>query len=389
MKRQFQILSVFLLVLYCTQTAFAQEEKKMQFHVKGYIKDLQSFSYINEPYSEAYSNLLHNRINFRWDISPRFLVRLEMRNRLFTGDQIRLTPDFGDAVSEDPGLYELSYLWVNDDQMVFTTSFDRALIAYNGEKISVTAGRQRINWGVNTVWNPNDIFNAYNYLDFDYEERPGADALRAVWSPGGSNAAELAWKPSRESDSTVAALMYKFNRLHYDIQVLGGLYYNHYAIGSGWAGSIGDAGFKGEMTWFPVRNEGPGTESDFSGSAMLDYTFDPGWYVSVSALYTMNPVPVVYNGVYEGTAQFSAKNLMPYTWSFYAGATRQVTPRLTAGCSVTYSPDFNSTIVFPTVNYNLFTSLDAGLYAQCFLSDATGRYASGLNTLYLNLKFSF
>lgn len=28
------------------------------------------------------------------------------------------------------------------------------------------------------AWNPNDWFNTYNYFDFDYEERPGTDAIR-------------------------------------------------------------------------------------------------------------------------------------------------------------------------------------------------------------------
>ena len=31
---------------------------------------------------------------------------------------------------------------------------------------------------MNLVWNPNDLFNAFSFVDFDYEERPGSDALR-------------------------------------------------------------------------------------------------------------------------------------------------------------------------------------------------------------------
>ena len=46
---------------------------------------------------------------------------------------------------------------------------------YRDNKINFRIGRQRINWGTTTIWNPNDIFNAYNFLDFDYEERPGMD----------------------------------------------------------------------------------------------------------------------------------------------------------------------------------------------------------------------
>ncbi|MCG8318265.1 MAG: hypothetical protein MI921_02070 [Cytophagales bacterium] len=38
-------------------------------------------------------------------------------------------------------------------------------------------GKHRINWGKSYVWNPNDVFNAYSFFDFDYEERRGTDAL--------------------------------------------------------------------------------------------------------------------------------------------------------------------------------------------------------------------
>ena len=33
------------------------------------------------------------------------------------------------------------------------------------EKLQLRVGRQRINWGINTTWNPNDIFNSYNIYD--------------------------------------------------------------------------------------------------------------------------------------------------------------------------------------------------------------------------------
>ena len=46
------------------------------------------------------------------------------------------------------------------------------------EKWELTLGRQRINWGVNLAFNPNDLFNAYSLIDFDYQERPGSDAIR-------------------------------------------------------------------------------------------------------------------------------------------------------------------------------------------------------------------
>ncbi|MEZ4983057.1 MAG: hypothetical protein R2769_16025 [Saprospiraceae bacterium] len=54
---------------------------------------------------------------------------------------------------------------------------DRLFVQYTYKQFEARLGRQRINWGISTIWNPNDIFNAYNFSDFDYEERPGSDAM--------------------------------------------------------------------------------------------------------------------------------------------------------------------------------------------------------------------
>ena len=59
--------------------------------------------------------------------------------------------------------------------------------------------RQRINWGQTLVWNPNDIFNAYSYFDFDYIERPGSDAIRLQYYPDYSSAIEMAVKADYEN----------------------------------------------------------------------------------------------------------------------------------------------------------------------------------------------
>ena len=70
-------------------------------------------------------------------------------------------------------------------------TFDRLFIEWNKEKWNIRIGRQRINWGINLAFNPNDIFNAYNFLDFDYEERPGVDAARVQYYYGSFSGLDL------------------------------------------------------------------------------------------------------------------------------------------------------------------------------------------------------
>jgi len=130
------------------------------------------------------------------------------------------------------------------------STIDRALINYSKGKWDITLGRQRVNWGMNLVWNPNDIFNTYNFLDFDYEERPGSDALRVQYYLGDFSKIEVSAKKGRSKDDYIIAGMYKFNISSYDIQFITGVYQKDWMFGAGWAGNLKDAGFKGEISYF-------------------------------------------------------------------------------------------------------------------------------------------
>ncbi|MFV8328270.1 hypothetical protein [Flavobacterium sp. ZS1P14] len=61
---------------------------------------------------------------------------------------------------------------------------------------------------------------------------------------------ELAYRPGKNKDEHTAAFLYKFNKWKYDFLFLGGMYQTDYVVGSGWAGNIKEAGFKGEMSYF-------------------------------------------------------------------------------------------------------------------------------------------
>ena len=148
----------------------------------------------------AVSDLIHNRLNFLFNISRKLSARLEFRNRIFYGSQVEQIPGFGELINLYPGYLKLSKLWVNEKNLVAQSVIDRMLVQYSTITWNVIIGRQRVNWGMNNVWNPNDIFNAYNFLDFDYQERPGNDAIRIQHFLKDNSTLEFAWKPGQEKD---------------------------------------------------------------------------------------------------------------------------------------------------------------------------------------------
>lgn len=384
MKRSFLASSV--IILFC-QFLLAQDAVK-PLEWKGYVKDLQGVNVYGQFDSSSCVNLIHNRIILKADISKRLSGRLEVRNRIYTGSLVSKTPGFSKGLDPYPALLDLSVLWIDDPSLVFHSVIDRLLLSYSMDKWDVTIGRQRINWGMNTVWNPNDIFNAYNFLDFDYEERPGNDAWRIRYHPKENSTLEWAWKPGRGKDRHIASLLYRFNRDEYDIQFLGGVCHSDFVVGMGWAGSIGEKGFKGELSYFHPASHPFDTLGVLSASLMMDHTLENGWYLSASVLYNSHPAGFSGNaGIFS--SDLSAKALFPFRFSCYAGVVKNIATIFNLTTSIVYAPDHHSLIIFPSVAYNASGALDIDFTIQSFFASIQGRYALQGGAAYLRGRWSF
>ena len=95
-----------------------------------------------------------------------------------------------------------------------------------------------MNWGVNLISNPNDLFNQYSFYDFDYPERPGSDAVRVQRFLGFNSRMEVAVRPASDLEQSVAAFLYAFGARGYDIQLMGGYYRERFVAGAGFAGDF-------------------------------------------------------------------------------------------------------------------------------------------------------
>lgn len=370
---------------------FAQTDstKTPWIELNGYIKDIQSTYFIQKIDSNASMNLIHNRLIFKFNIAPKISGRLEIRNRIFYGEQIKQIPDFGKTINQYNGLVKLSHLWINEKSFVAHSVIDRLLIQYADEKWDIKIGRQRINWGVNNIWNPNDIFNAYNFLDFDYEERPGNDAIRIQRNLKNNSVLELAYKPGKHKDEHTAAFLYKFNKWKYDFQFLGGMYQTDYVVGGGWAGNIKEAGFKGELSYFIPKRNTLETSETFSFSIMADQTFKNDWYISLAGLYNSNPTNIfVVDGSFYN-ANLSAKSLFPFRYNFYATIMKTISPIKSLTFSFIYSPEKNTLIIVPVYAWNVATNFDLDFTAQSFFAKQNSSYKNLITEIYIRGRWSF
>lgn len=330
----------------------------VHFSFNGYIKELNSFLLPVKNIPFQYSNLVHNRLNFKWQ-STHFNASAEMRNRL---------------------------LWNNATGLSYYGKLERGWIEYNSTMWSIKAGRQRINWGMNNAWNPNDVFNAYNMFDFDYEERAGVDGLRIHYQKNETSAIELAAAKDAAVKTINGAIKYNFNRSNYDCQLIAGINQKRITLGVGWQGSIGETGFKGEAQYFisPTNKE-----KILNVSTEFDYITKNGWYLNAAALFNQRGIASAPSNWSLLSFQNKPDNLMPTRWNVMAGASKEITPIVNGRIGLLYAPFANLLVFYPSMSVNVVTNLDLDVFLQSLFGATNGKFSAIGHSIFLRGKYSF
>ncbi len=382
-----KLLHISVILVSLNSVLLSQEERKKPFELNGYLTTLQSAMFDTLSGPVIYDNLLHNRLNFKGFIGEKVTIAVELRNRLFTGDMVRFYNDYSDLIETDEGWIDMSWNIADKSSFFLNTTIDRLWFDLNFNKFQATIGRQRINWGQTFVWNPNDIFNAYSFFDFDYIEKPASDAIRLQYYPSFSSAIEIAVKADREDDVTAAAL-YRFNKWGYDIQFLAG-YSNGSDIvaGAGWSGAIGSVSFRGEGTWFRPAESFRDTESVFLVTAGLDKIFEKNSMLQFQVMYCNSPLEL-NNITSLYSRNLSAKDLAFSEFSAFGQFIWAINPLINLSFSAMWFPDLDGFFAGPSFDYSIAEKLDFSLLWQHFNAEL-GDSRTRMNLAFLRIKYSF
>jgi hypothetical protein len=367
-------------------SANAQEEEKT-ITLNGYVSTLQSSMFEKLSGDFINDNLIHNRLNFKGYLNSNLTFAAEIRNRLFIGDMIRFNPAYPSFIGDDQGLVDMSWNMFSEKSFFMNTTVDRLWFDMNYGKFQARIGRQRINWGQTLIWNPNDIFNAYSYFDFDYVERPGSDAVRLQYYPGSSSAIELAVKANNDNEITAAAL-YRFNKWSYDIQFLAGVMDNDQLVGGlGWSGAIGSVSFRGEGTWFqPSKNMNDTTGTGIL-TAGIDKVFGDNSMIQAQVMVCNRPLNFSnFTSLYSKS--MTVKDLAFSKFSAFASYSYPVTPLFTLSLSSMWFPDLKGYFTGFSADYSAAENVDCSLLWQHFDGNF-GNNRTKLNLAFLRIKFSF
>jgi hypothetical protein len=375
--------------------------------ISGYASEMPSVIFMSNPRDILWQNQVHNRLNLGWQAGKYFRLEAGMRTRFSAGSKTILNAD---ETGYDRNWIDLSWnlfaaetgrtSFPQNSTALLNVALDRLNVTYEKERLLLRIGRQRINWGQNFVWNPNDIFNTCSFFDFDYPERPGCDAFRGTYYHSPTSATELAVSLDRRNKVTAAAL-HRFNRKDFDFQFIAGIMNNEteiadWVVGGAWAGDIKGVSFRGEFSYFHPLKKADAEEASqesFAVSLGLDYSFENSLMIQAEALYqTANPNggsierelsassqifkssnlqtdsnESMNNGLLSlYSAPLSAKTLSFSKLNVFLQASYPFSPRLRGSVSGIIYPDRDAFYAGFSFDYSLAQNLDLSLYVQNF-----------------------
>lgn len=364
--------------------------KQNKFVFNGYIKDMQTFIFHDIKGDRTGANLVHNRLNFKWAVTPSLTASAELRNRILFGNILTAYPGYNQTIEADHGVIDLSKNLVDRKSWLLNTAIDRLWLQYSTDKWQITAGRQRINWSQTIVWNPNDIFNTYSYFDFDYEERPGSDAIRVQYYSGPASVIEFAVKSNNRKRATFAGL-YRFNKWNYDFQFIGGIAdQEDLVFGIGWSGQVLKGGFRGEGSYFRAVKNLSDTTGIFLASMGYDYTFKNSLTIQFEALYNGNKQSMNVFTIDQMTSNdVNVKNLFLPGLSMFSSVLYPVTPLVNCSLAGIINPKNKMFFLIPSIIISLAENLELSFTAQLLRYTQKKATSQNLNFIYARLKWNF
>jgi len=381
------LVALVFVFLFSIPDASAQN-KKFNVNIGGYLKELGQINLNNDFSTLHYDNIIHHRIESNWKVGNHFEFETDLRTRLLSGYTVEHQPGIKQMYEQDPNYLDMSWVWFDSKYTLMHSNIDRLYASYYNGPWDITLGRQRLNWSRTFVWSPNDLFNNFAYLDFDYEERPGTDALNLQYSWSYASSIQLTTQFGHYWDETVIAGMLRSSLGSYDIQFIGGHYHKDVAIGAGWAGYLGDAGFKGEISYFHPEDQFFNRLGHITATTGFDYMFSNGLYMQGELLYNGG-----YQKQYAPLASLvqppSADNLFIAKSGFFLNGSYQFTPLVTGQLGLMSSFDRSIFIVIPQVSISLTENVDLLLLSQLLKGSVLDRVVNTPNLFFFRLKWSY
>ncbi len=376
---------ILIILFFISNFLFSQSN----INFNGYVQNMQTVWDAKQSTDWIFSNSLINRLNLSWYLNDNFTFQASLRNIFDYGQFVSLIPFYSKIATKDFGYFDLTKEITSGTSYTLISNIDRLNFTYANNNLEIIIGRQRVNWGLNMVWTPNDIFNSASFINFDYVEKQGSDAVNLQYYLDYASSISIVAKLDYKKNLTLAG-KYQFNKWDYDFQIISGFSDLDYIFGLGWTGNISGAGFSGELTYFRDKENFADTTGIALFSIGTNYTFSNSLFVIAEFLYNSNGSTdnlIFQKNIFS--LDYSAKALSPSRYSFFLQAQYPVTPLTSASIATIINPSDGSFFVNPSLDISLTQDVYLLLAGQIFLGDNFTEWGDYGKFYYLRIKYNF
>lgn len=260
-------------------------------------------------------------------------------------------------------------------------SLYRSYVTYKKENWEVSAGRRQVSWGLGKFWAPTDLFNPFDPLSLEKDERRVKDNLRVAYFSPDQDSLEGVYVPARsyENSGFGLRLIHPFAEKEIGI-ILGELKKNEIA-GLHFLTNIGKSALRLEHTFNHYNT------NFFKTTLNIDYTF-------ANSLYLM--AEYFYNGqgrrdksVYQITRWNSGE--IDFLGQDYLGVMvgYDLTPLIRAETYVILNIRDESAFINPELKWSLSSNTSLLLGGQFFSGNDAAEFERFHNLGYLRWRLFF
>ena len=371
-------LFIFLICLFSSDGFSAEDDFKAD--ISGNLTHLASGSE-SASGKEYVSNLsrLRLELSLRWLDSLSTFIAYD--HSLLESSFIK-SPDFKQAQAR-----QREHFFDQDDELLkrgnlrWEHSLYRSYVTYKKESWEVSLGRRQVSWGLGKFWAPTDLFNPFDPLSLEKDERRVKDNLHITYFSPGQDSLEGVYVPARsyENSGFGLRLIHPFAEKEIGI-ILGELKKNEIA-GLHFLTNIGKSALRLEHTFNHYSAD------FFKTTVNIDYTFP-------NSLYLMGEY--FYNGqgrrdksVYQITRWNSGE--IDFLGQDYLGALvgYDLTPLIRAETYVILNIRDESAFINPELKWSLSSNTSLLLGGQFFSGNDATEFERFHNLGYLRWKLFF
>jgi len=382
-------LFAFILILYSTiaHSTDIYKNENMEFSLSGSYKNLYTISetILKEDF---WSDLNRLRLEFDVELKDSVLIKAILDNEVLLGTILGTGEFLFSKKIEEDTFFDLDNNLIDNPDLFWSQNLYRIYLSYSTEKMNLTAGRQRVTWGTGRIWNPIDLFNSVSPLKIESGERAGVDAVNVEYFLGSLSYISFVYAPGKESFKTSVASRVKTNLKGFDLSLVLGEFRRNMVLGFDFAGSMGDSGFSGEVTFTD-----PEVGKEFTRFLLSwDHTFTSSLFILFEYLHNGGNldgenlrrfIDTESRTIFTGEIVTRNKHFLGSVVGY------DITLLLRGDILIIYDIDDNSIFTRPSLTYNVMSNVDWTVGGQIFSGSMNSEFGDLNESFFTSVKCYF